>query len=69
MTPPVRPDDVVKLALGPKKAHGLSFTTWEIILSEIIVGDAFGALIGWTIFCETRIMPEWRTAGSTTIGL
>jgi len=43
ITPPVRPEDVVKLALGPKKAKDLEFTTWETILSEIIVGDAFGA--------------------------
>lgn len=42
MTPPVRADDVVKLALGPKKAK-VKLTTWETILSEIIVGDAFGA--------------------------
>jgi HD superfamily phosphohydrolase len=35
--------DVVKLALGPEEAPDLTFTTWETILSEIIVGDAFGA--------------------------
>jgi hypothetical protein len=35
--------DVVKLALGPKEASDLDFTTWETILAEIIVGDAFGA--------------------------
>jgi HD superfamily phosphohydrolase len=35
--------DVVKLALGPKEARDLQFTTWETILAEIIVGDAFGA--------------------------
>lgn len=35
--------DVVKLALGPKEAPKLTFTTWESILAEIIVGDAFGA--------------------------
>lgn len=35
--------DVVKLALGPKEAPDLNFTTWETILAEIIVGDAFGA--------------------------
>lgn len=32
----------VKLAVGPKKAKDLEFTDWETILSEIIVGDAFG---------------------------
>jgi HD superfamily phosphohydrolase len=35
--------DVVKLALGPDKAPDLTFSTWETILAEIIVGDAFGA--------------------------
>lgn len=42
MTPPLRPDDVIKLAVGPTKANDLSFSTWEAILAEIIVGDAFG---------------------------
>lgn len=42
ITPPLRPDDVVKLAVGPKKANDLEFSDWEAILSEIIVGDAFG---------------------------
>lgn len=42
MTPPLRADDVIKLAVGPKKAQDLSFTAWETVLAEIIVGDAFG---------------------------
>jgi len=42
ITPPLRPADVVKLAIGPKKTKDLEFTNWEAILSEIIVGDAFG---------------------------
>lgn len=42
MTPPLRAEDVIKLAVGPKKAKDLQFTTWEAILAEIIVGDAFG---------------------------
>jgi HD superfamily phosphohydrolase len=42
MTPPLRCSDIVKLALGPKKANDLQFTDWEAILSKIIVGDAFG---------------------------
>jgi HD superfamily phosphohydrolase len=42
VTPPLRPVDVVKLAVGPRKARDLSCSTWETILSEIIVGDAFG---------------------------
>jgi HD superfamily phosphohydrolase len=42
MTPPLRPMDVVKLAIGPRKARGVAFSTWEAVLAEIIVGDAFG---------------------------
>ena len=42
MTPPLRPEDVEKLAVGQKEAKDLTFSTWETILSEIIVGDAFG---------------------------
>ncbi|GIX16061.1 MAG: HD domain-containing protein [Rhodothalassiaceae bacterium] len=38
------PEDIAKLALGRKKGErlGLEFSPWEEILSEIIVGDAFG---------------------------
>jgi HD superfamily phosphohydrolase len=42
ITPPLRADDIVKLAVGPRKAPG-NFGDWESILAEIIVGDAFGA--------------------------
>jgi hypothetical protein len=35
--------DVVKCALGPREAADLSFSPWEKIVAEIIVGDAFGA--------------------------
>jgi HD superfamily phosphohydrolase len=42
ITPPLRHDDVFKLAVGPKKAGDKHFSDWETILSEIIVGDAFG---------------------------
>jgi HD superfamily phosphohydrolase len=42
VTPPLRTEDLVKLAIGPKKAPDFSFSDWETILSEIIVGDAFG---------------------------
>jgi HD superfamily phosphohydrolase len=42
MTPPLMADHIVKLAVGPKKAS-LEMSTWETILAEIIVGDAFGA--------------------------
>jgi uncharacterized protein len=43
ITPPLRPNDIVKLAVGPKEALDLEFSDWETVLSEIIVGDAFGA--------------------------
>lgn len=35
-------EDVVKLALGRKELPDVGFTPWETILTEIIVGDAFG---------------------------
>lgn len=38
----IQSDDVAKLAVGPKKYKDSSFNDWEAILSEIIVGDAFG---------------------------
>jgi hypothetical protein len=41
MTPPLRVEDVAKLAVGPKKVKDLS--GWETLLSAVIVGDAFGA--------------------------
>lgn len=46
-TPPVPPEAVAKLAVGPRKAErlglGVSFDPWEAILAEVIVGDSFGA--------------------------
>lgn len=43
MTPPLRPEDIVKLAVGRRKAPpNMKFSRWEEILSEIIVGDALG---------------------------
>lgn len=42
ITPPLRYEDIIKLAVGPKKLKGIKLTDWEAILSEIIVGDAFG---------------------------
>jgi HD superfamily phosphohydrolase len=42
ITPPLRHEDIAKLAVGPKKAKDLPFNDWETILAEIIVGDAFG---------------------------
>jgi uncharacterized protein len=43
LEPPLKPEHIVKLALGKKKTPDLEFTDWEIMLAEIIVGDAFGA--------------------------
>ena len=42
VTPRLCHEHIVKLALGPEKASDLEFTDWEFLLSEIIVGDAFG---------------------------
>lgn len=44
LRPSIDVEDVVKLALGPKKAAELDLTLspWETFLAEIIVGDAFG---------------------------
>lgn len=38
----IKSDDVAKLAVGPKEYRDAIFSDWEAILSEIIVGDAFG---------------------------
>jgi uncharacterized protein len=44
LIPPVKAEHVIKLAVGPRKlTKGWTFSTWEAILSEIIVGDSFGA--------------------------
>jgi hypothetical protein len=40
--PPLTPEDIAKLAIGPKKMNTEPFTDWEALLSEIIVGDSFG---------------------------
>lgn len=42
MRPAPQSGDVVKIAVGAKKA-GCELTEWESILSEMIIGDAFGA--------------------------
>jgi HD superfamily phosphohydrolase len=42
LTPPLRSDDIVKIAIGPKKLKGQELNDWEAILADIIVGDAFG---------------------------
>ncbi len=47
MRPKPEPDDVVKLAVGPREAEklrlGLTFDPWQAILADIITGDVFGA--------------------------
>lgn len=40
--PPLKPEDIVKLALGPQKAKDYAFNAWEILLSKIIVSNEFG---------------------------
>jgi len=42
LTPPIPPLLLAKIAVGPAKASTSSFNTWEALLSEIVVGDAFG---------------------------
>ena len=42
MRPTLVPEDIIKLAIGQQKAPDLDFSVWESILSDIIVGDAFG---------------------------
>jgi HD superfamily phosphohydrolase len=43
LKPPLMPDDIIKVAIGPKKAKELEFTSWEALMAEIITGDSFGA--------------------------
>ena len=43
MTPPLHAEHIAKIAVGQKVLKQESFTDWEAILSEIIVGNAFGA--------------------------
>jgi len=44
VTPPLRSEEIIKVALGAKEAKKLKLELkdWEAILSEIIVGDTFG---------------------------
>jgi len=42
-TPPLRTDDIVRLAVGGKLVDTAKLSPWEMILTEIITGDAFGA--------------------------
>ncbi len=40
--PRLSPDDIIKLAVGPKKLPDVPFNSFEAILAEVITGDAFG---------------------------
>ncbi|MFZ2146434.1 MAG: HD domain-containing protein [Sedimentisphaerales bacterium] len=45
VTPPLRPKDITKIAIGPQKSKEIGlgdFNDWEAILSEIISGNTFG---------------------------
>ena len=42
MTPPLRPLDIAKVAVGKKVLRDQEFTDWERLLYEIIGGDALG---------------------------
>ena len=42
MTPPLRPLDIAKVAVGQKYVPGVQFGDWEKLLHEIIGGDALG---------------------------
>ena len=41
--PHINIEHLIKVAVGREKAPDLDFTKWESLMSEIIVGDAFGA--------------------------
>ena len=43
MRPRLIPEDVAKIAVGPKELPDVQFSYWETLLSEIISGDALGA--------------------------
>ncbi len=42
MEPPLTTEHIVKLAVGPVHYKAQPFSDWEALLSEIIIGDAFG---------------------------
>ena len=53
LTPPLTPEHIVKVAVGPKKAKTLEFSSWEVLLAEMITGDSL-APIEWTISSVTH---------------
>ncbi len=42
LTPPLNSEHIAKLAVGPKVLKKTTFSDWETLLSEIIIGNAFG---------------------------
>ena len=42
MTPPLKPIDVAKIAVGKKEFVDTEFSTWEALLSEVITSDVLG---------------------------
>ena len=42
MTPPLKPMDVAKIAVGKKEFADTEFSTWEALLSEMITSDVLG---------------------------
>ena len=42
MTPPLKPTDVAKIAVGKKEFADTEFSTWEALLSEVITSDVLG---------------------------
>jgi HD superfamily phosphohydrolase len=56
ITPPLRHEDIVKLAVGPKKAKDLQFSDWRRF-SRRSSSVMHSAWIEWIIFCETPTMP------------
>lgn len=42
MEPPLKPEHIAKLAVGQKHWKKGKLTLWEALLSEVVVGDAFG---------------------------
>lgn len=43
LKPGLLPEDIVKVAVGQKKAKSLQFSSWEALLAEMITGDSLGA--------------------------
>ena len=43
MDPPIRAEDVARIAVGPDKTPGGELSTWLRLLSQIVVSDFFGA--------------------------